>query len=202
MKFVHIINSSNNYEQMFLGNGWSIVNSLDHADLVQFTGGADVTPALYGESKHPKTCNAPARDEYEKGIYEECLAKKIKMAGICRGGQFLNVMNGGKMFQDVDGHTCSHNLLDITTGDFHRVTSTHHQMMIPNPDTALLVAEACISQGKERMEDGVRHIVKGGPDPEVIWYKDTQSLCFQPHPEYDKATAKYYFIVLNRYLEV
>jgi len=66
---------------------------------VVFTGGADVSPFMYGEKKLSVTCNDEHRDEQEKLFFERYT--KVPKVGICRGGQFLNVMNGGKMWQHV-----------------------------------------------------------------------------------------------------
>lgn len=79
---------------MFLKQGWEISTNSEEADLLQFTGGEDVTPALYGEGKHPTTDNNPDRDAFESDVYHYYIDKP--KAGICRGGQFLNVMNGAR----------------------------------------------------------------------------------------------------------
>ena len=44
-------------ENMFSRRGWKVVNILggETPDLVQFTGGEDVDPALYKHSKHSST---------------------------------------------------------------------------------------------------------------------------------------------------
>jgi len=42
-----------------------ITNDITNADLVLFTGGEDVTPALYGESENPRTGNNLDRDMKE-----------------------------------------------------------------------------------------------------------------------------------------
>lgn len=206
MPVVYIIDGNAQYRQMFEKMGWEITYDLNAADLVQFTGGADVSPFIYGEKNHPTTGNDPRRDLVEAGYYALCVRMGKKMAGICRGGQFLNVMNGGKMYQDVDGHAIvgTHECVDLISGVKHNVTSTHHQMMIPS-DEAAVIAVATEALRKERMEDG--HEVDEGCDLhdfdfEVIVYGKTKSLCFQPHPEFHgvDSTREYYFELLGRYL--
>ena len=114
-------------------------------DLMVFTGGEDVNPALYGEKPHVSTRFNEKRDRFERQVWTDY--KDIPKIGICRGGQFLNVMNGGEMWQDVDKHGVSAghdmaNLVDLGGTKFHRdyvlnVTSTHHQMMVPAPKVAV-----------------------------------------------------------------
>jgi len=54
------------------------------------------------------------------------------MVGICRGSQFLTVMSGGRLFQDVSGHAImGTHLIKFKDGSSLGITSTHHQMMNP-----------------------------------------------------------------------
>ena len=124
------------------------------------------------------------------------------MAGICRGAQFLNVMNGGKMWQHVTGHAVSkgHIATDLVSGEEVLVTSTHHQMMIPSAHGKVL-AVANVAGHKYSYDKGE----EGGvtPDIEVVFYEDTKSLCFQPHPEYvglDHPCQRLYFDYLEQFL--
>lgn len=164
---------------MFYKRGWSAVNDPEDADLIQFIGGADVSPSLYQEEKHATTKCDPERDERECSIFYSNLGKP--MSGICRGGQLLNVLSGGKLWQHVDRHTTSHMayLPDDNRGLF--VTSTHHQMMRPSDD-AVLIATAKISTMKET---GSERFASGDSlDVEAVFYPNTNCLCYQPHPEY------------------
>lgn len=202
MPKVHIINSSDEYVHMFGKMGWEVVGIKDffNADLIQFTGGSDVTPMLYGESLRPKTYCSQRRDLEEAGYFAFAQRCSIPMAGICRGGQFLNVMNGGKMYQHVDGHATGRNhiLFDRFTSKYCNVTSTHHQMMIPHY-SGEVIAIANESKVKESY-DSV--FLANEADVEVVYYDNTKSLCFQPHPEFYNAdsTRDYYFELINRYL--
>lgn len=182
MPKVHIVGGDYSINNMFLRRGWNVTNFIDETiDLIQFTGGADVDPSYYGETKHPRTYSDPKRDAYEANVYNEWVGK-LPMAGICRGGQFLNVMNGGKMWQHVNNHTISHyhEAFDILSEQPLFVTSTHHQMMIP-ADHGKVILTADICTRRESAD-----IVVEGPstDVEAVIYSDTLSLCFQPHPEY------------------
>jgi gamma-glutamyl-gamma-aminobutyrate hydrolase PuuD len=204
---VLIVSGSQAYSQMWLKLGATLVDDIRKADLVQFTGGEDVSPRLYGEQPHPTTASNFGRDLYEAGYYAIAKRMGIPMAGICRGGQFLNVMNGGDMYQNVDGHTIygTHECKDVLTGKVHQVTSTHHQMMWASErEGAEIVATAKEATHLDFVEDGkgvsipAHHEFR---DLEAVFYHDTQSLCFQPHPEFGRAnsTLSYYVELLNRY---
>ena len=189
------------YTRMFQGMGWEVVDKLSDADLVQFTGGEDVSPELYGAKKHPTTGNNPTRDAFEKHIFDQCVERQLPMAGICRGGQFLNVMNGGSMWQDVDGHAIygTHSCIDQDTGLIIEVTSTHHQMMRPS-EGAHIIALASESTYKENV---VKLHGYFDDDVEAVYYKGSNSLCFQPHPEMvtkGHECQEYYFELIHRCL--
>ncbi len=122
--------------------------------------------------------------------------------GVCRGAQFANVMNGGSLWQDVDGHTKDHSLVDNITGEVIKVSSTHHQMMIPSP-AGEIVATADESTRKTGDGTSWRRVGMAGAcdDPEVIYYPKARTLCFQPHPEYlnYEDTTDYFFNLIERY---
>lgn len=192
-KKVCIINSNSNYSSMFLERGWELVPSIDQADLVQFTGGEDVTPSLYGEHPHPYTFSSSHRDGVEQFLFHECVHGNIPMAGICRGGQFLHVMNGGSMYQHSEGHGCVglHKAFDVLHSNSLQVSSTHHQIMRrPEMDwdkfNILMYApkDECVKletvNGKGEVEE--IDVPKEGT-LEALHYPETRSLCFQPHPE-------------------
>lgn len=202
-KAVMIINGSFQYEEMFKKNKWSLVNDILLADLIVFTGGSDVSSELYGEKAHPRSNFLPSRDIQERKLFNEALEFDIPMVGICRGGQFLNVMNGGKLYQHVTEHTSSHDMTVLATSESIRVTSTHHQMMIPGPCSEIL---AVASKGgyKEYMDGNtVTRINDELLDTEVVYYPNTACLCFQPHPEIvgsNSRMTKYFFELVESLL--
>lgn len=184
---IYIVGRGNpQYRRMWEDSGFAITNNIADADIVNFTGGEDVTPALYNESPLFGTMFNVHRDNQETEIYKAALNLNKFMVGICRGGQFLNVMNGGKMWQDVDNHGKSHLAKDIASGKDYWVTSTHHQMMRPTPD-AIVLMTAKESKEKLAMKELWRHPDPGENDIEAVFYPQTRSLCFQPHPEFSNA---------------
>ena len=153
----------------------------DDVVLVVFTGGADVTPAVYGEEANPKTGNNPPRDKFESKVFDRSVELKKNIAGICRGAQFICALSGGKLVQHITGHGGYHNL---KTDDDRtiKVTSTHHQMQLP-PDNAVPIAWADPSRSScYEGPPGVQY----EPDREhdVVWYPETNALGMQYHPEY------------------
>lgn len=199
------------YGQMFLNAGWELAKGPLKADLIQFTGGEDVSPCLYGEERHPTTGDNLERDLYEAGYFALAQRMGIPMSGICRGGQFLNVMSGGRMYQHVSAHATGHNhdLIDINTGRAISVSSTHHQMMIAGDD-GVLVATANLGGFKEsvqRIADDKTAVVRvfNNQDTEVVYYPITKALCFQPHPEFfgpGHECFEYYFECIERVHEL
>lgn len=185
--------------------GYVCVPEKEYADLVIFTGGEDVTPAIYGEKRHPRTHNNPWRDAEEEDAYNFIDDTTVK-AGICRGGQFLNVMNGGKMWQDVDNHTRTHRIkYSDRNGEQRTVlcTSTHHQMMRPMGDYLLWgTAHLTTKRDTGTSINTYARYDEDGEDVEIVFYPETHSLCFQPHPEYDvKECADLWFECLDRAFE-
>lgn len=202
---VYIVGRGMQYAAMFQRQeGFEVVDDPEKADMLQFTGGEDVTPALYGEATHPRTYCSPPRDREEAEIYNKYVGLK-SMLGICRGAQFLNVMNGGQLYQDVDNHAIggTHPLYSERLDMSIDVTSTHHQMMRPN-QTGLVEAFAWkLARTKQHMIDRNRicTVLDDPHDAEVVYYEGSDSLCFQPHPEYPGAnsTREYYFNCIEHY---
>ena len=74
----------------------------DTCDGFLFTGGHDVSPELYGEERLPAcAATSPLRDEMEKMVFDLAYEADKPIFGICRGIQFINVMMGGTLWQDL-----------------------------------------------------------------------------------------------------
>lgn len=176
---------------MLTRHGHTVVgNQDDKWDAAVLTGGEDVCPFLYGELPLSRTRSNITRDRKEISFLKNCPTFKPKI-GICRGGQLLNVFSGGSLWQDVNNHTKDHEIEVVGEGKV-RVTSTHHQMMIPG-DQATVIAtanEADKFEGQDVVVNG-----KNGEDLEIAWYWNTNSLCFQPHPEYHSGECQELFML-------
>ena len=77
---------------------------LDMVDGLIFSGGADLDPALYGDSEvHPATYDiSEARDRFELELMNGAVARDMPVLCICRGIQVLNVALGGSLVQHID----------------------------------------------------------------------------------------------------
>lgn len=80
---IYVVGGATYYAQFI--EGASLVNNLEEADLVLFTGGEDVSPNLYKCRKHSTTHSNPTRDTMEKEIFEKINPNKQVCLGICRG---------------------------------------------------------------------------------------------------------------------
>ena len=183
MKSVYISNPGFQYINMMARAGYTLADSVKDASLVMFTGGADVVPSLYGDPPHPTTGSNLLRDVSDISVFREALALGKPMVGICRGGQFLNVMGGGSMIQDIAGHALgdTHPVIETRSGKQYPRSSTHHQMMNPHPQAAIVVAH---SEGLAHEHSSELAPEWEGMDIEGVFYPHTKSLCFQPHPEF------------------
>jgi len=66
------------------------------------TGGYDIAPALYNEEVLYNTVKVtPERDVNEVAVFERWSKTGKPILGICRGLQFLNVILGGTLYQDI-----------------------------------------------------------------------------------------------------
>lgn len=151
------------------------IDTLRDFDLVVFVGGTDVNPRLYGHEKESTTDRPDKeRDIFETEMYHRCSFIGLPMVGICRGAQFLHVMNGGLLDQHVPLHQhSSHSLFLLkNTNTFQKETlpfapADHHQVMV-----------------KAKPSDCKVLATDDRGSYEVLYYQDSRSLCHQPHPEW------------------
>lgn len=159
---------------------------LEDADIVLFTGGEDVDPSMYGCKKHPKTFSNIHRDLREKEIFDKIRQDQLAI-GVCRGSQFLCVMNGGLLIQDVNGHALfeTHPIYGTRNNTVIDITSTHHQMQYPFnlPNKCYDILYSC---RPEHTYSGDK-IITVPYEPEIVYYHrpdKPKCLAIQGHPEY------------------
>jgi len=152
--------------------------------LVVFTGGADVAPDLYGDTSPKGMCHSnPQRDAEEKAIFEFARQRGVKMVGICRGMQFLNVMTGGKMMHDVLGHSGGNHLTQVKNEDEPFLTNSyHHQMCVPHVDTHI-IGWSHVKLSTRYIGDKDEPIDYNGPEVEAIYNSQSKIVGVQWHPE-------------------
>jgi acyl-CoA reductase-like NAD-dependent aldehyde dehydrogenase/gamma-glutamyl-gamma-aminobutyrate hydrolase PuuD len=115
------------------------------------TGGVDVHPSFYnGETGYENSPHShqPDRDHFEEKIYRYSQMNTLPLLGICRGMQLVNVLQGGKLIQDLDSGNERHRKEEtdkehtiITSNDTllykiagslsGHVNSAHHQAIDP-----------------------------------------------------------------------
>lgn len=166
-------------------NNHKLVDNIEDADIVLFTGGEDVDPSIYGKAKHPRTFSNIERDKEEMKIFKSIKPHQLAL-GICRGSQFLCAANGGLLIQDCDNHAM-YGTHEISNGEISvSITSTHHQMQYPykldRKDYEVLYW-ACPNRSNYYDGDGINGM---GEEPEIVLYKvngNPVSLAIQGHPE-------------------
>ena len=119
--------------------GFDLVAKVAEADVVMFTGGADIDPWYYKDQALDCTRFDEARDRREFNVWKNLRPEVIKI-GICRGAQLLCALHGGKLWQDVTNHATgeSGHWMNLVSKDYsnawgnvkvERVNSYHHQAM-------------------------------------------------------------------------
>lgn len=183
---IYVVGGANNYVN-FIENA-ELVDKLEDAQLVVFTGGEDVTPSLYECKKHPKTYNNPKRDKIEKSIFEKINPKTQVVYGCCRGSQFVTVMNGGLLVQNVNNHAIwsTHGITDGYK--VYEITSTHHQMMYPfNLESGYNILFTSYNNSSDVYEgDKISSAYIHDREPEIVLYHREnlpKCLAVQGHPE-------------------
>jgi len=73
-------------------------------DGLLLSGGADLAPARYGRPNQGSTSVEPDRDALEADAWAAAQDRGLPVLGVCRGFQAINVLSGGTLLQDVDGH--------------------------------------------------------------------------------------------------
>jgi len=186
---VYVVGYSYGYAR-WINVPFDIVDSADDADIIIFTGGEDVNPKLYGEPKGRFTyfSNRCVREKNEWD-YITGLNKKHVIVGICRGLQFMNVMAGGKMIQDVSGHAGGpHDILFPQTGEIMKTSSLHHQMVYPfniSKEEYEIIAYSRVNRSKWYLNgynEGI-NLPANFVEPEVVWYPGFNAIGVQGHPE-------------------
>ncbi|MFQ5899245.1 MAG: gamma-glutamyl-gamma-aminobutyrate hydrolase family protein [Candidatus Methylomirabilia bacterium] len=94
-------------------------------DGLLLTGGGDMHPSTFGESRHPTTSEvSPARDQVELWLVRHFLESRRPILAACRGIQVLNVALGGSLYQDLasdPGTTIAHSQTEPRNQPTHGV---------------------------------------------------------------------------------
>lgn len=173
----------------YVKNDESIDVFVSICDGFLFTGGADVSPARYGEEKSEKCGDVQLfRDELEFKVFDKIYHTEKPIMAICRGAQLVNVALGGSLYQDIPS--------EVKTEIAHRQsepksTPTHTLKVLPGTplhkliSTDKIVANSFHHQAIKRLasELQVTAVAEDGII-EAVSSKSSRYLCaYQWHPE-------------------
>ena len=207
---VYVVGGDTSYTNLFLDK-IEILSEIKDANVVLFTGGEDVYPGNYGEDVGKYTSYNRNRDKQETSEFIKARDLGKLCVGICRGAQFITTLSGGGLIQHVSGHGISgtHKIHLINEKVDIDITSTHHQMMYPfyldKSDYVILAkSKDNLSSTYLNGDDCEKNLPPDFVEPEIVYYKNTNSLCIQGHPEYmpkDSSAVKYINVLIREYLE-
>lgn len=171
-----------------------LVHTMKEAEIVLFTGGEDINPAIYGETPHSTTYFNPDRDKYEIEAYHAAVAQDKFLIGTCRGAQLICALSGGKLVQHLEGHTHPDRCITVVDEEGRQyqtyMNSLHHQAMVPGG-----------REGEDYVVYGFTPIVDNAPrwknkeetwnnkedlnnrDLEIVYFPKIRALGIQGHPE-------------------
>lgn len=180
-----------------------------HCDGFLFTGGHDVDPSLYGESKHDLCGESNTlRDRLETMVFNYAIKRDIPILGICRGIQIINVLCGGTLYQDLPSEyniECRrihqmkppydqpcHRVLVVEDSPLHQLTksdsievnSYHHQAIKELAPNLSIMAHS---------EDGLVEAIYM-PSQRFVW-------AVQWHPEYNFHTSPSSRAIVRAFVE-
>lgn len=199
-RLIYVVGASDYYACWMQGQ---VIYKMEDADLVVFTGGEDVSPQLYGKKANPNSGFNIHRDLEEIEEYGKARLLGKHIIGICRGSQFLCVMNGGILVQhqfNVGRHS-----MYTSENRIIEVSSTHHQAQypfdLPKDDYKILGWTHNISPFHfgQTMQEELNPI----KECEIVFYPKTKCLAIQSHPEMmvnDKNSTLYMQNLLNDFM--
>lgn len=163
---------------------------LDGADALVVWGGADIHPSLYNDvNTHSGVGTAPSpRDNMEWELMKQAVHNKIPIIGICRGGQMLCALAGGKLYQHVDNHAGGGHGVVTRAEESFIVSSLHHQMMNPAGTKHELVAWSTHNRSPKYYDArGTHDKTSTEVEPEYIYFPEIRGHAIQWHPEFHRA---------------
>lgn len=177
---IYVVGPGKSYASWMNGK---LVDKMEDANLVVFTGGEDICPLIYNQTDiHPRTYYTVERDDYELKAYRKALSLGKKMIGICRGHQLLSAMNGAVLIQDQP-NPGSHTMTTYK-GEVVNINSLHHQAVypfdLPMEDYSILGYTRNLLS---HHQNGKKEEMNPPVEVEAIYFPKTKCLGIQCHPE-------------------
>jgi putative glutamine amidotransferase len=163
---------------------------LDSVAGLVLTGGEDVDPARYGETRHEKVRSVnPARDATEAVLVEEARARGMPVLAICRGIQILNVALGGTLVQDIPSQcetTIDHDDAGARTSRTHDVEIESGSLIAKAVGAERVAVNSFHHQSVKQVAEGMR-VTARSPDGVIEGIESTDEdwwvMGVQWHPE-------------------
>lgn len=159
-----------------------------------FTGGHDISPALYGEALSPHAEElSPERDAMETKLFRMCRERDKAVFGICRGIQFMNVMLGGTLYQDLPTEHASdvcHSQKPPYDVPCHAVDVAEGTPLYALLGQKRIMVNSYHHQAVRRLAEGLRAMaVSGDGLVEAVWAPEKHFMWgVQWHPEFSYRT--------------
>lgn len=170
-------------------------------------GGEDISPSLYGEwpNRHCEGGLIPSkRDQFEWSCLKLSQGLGIKTIGVCRGAQLLCAFDGGRLAQDIGGHSSGHNIR-TKQGEVLWTQGNHHQMMMPRDNAEILATvDKQLTELYIDKNNAITYFPKGFLEPEVVHFPEIKAVGFQYHPEWGDVRSRavtYTLEVVDHYLK-
>ena len=156
-------------------------------DALISTGGGDIAPELYGETRI-EACGpaCPARDTFELMAFRIALERGMSILGICRGIQLINVACGGTLWQHIgDAGVKPSRHSAVTEPAFHGFKAATGTPLVEWAGAVEFVVNSWHHQSVKRPGKGLE--VAGWSDDgliEAVWMPDRPFVWgVQWHPE-------------------
>ncbi|WP_455356772.1 gamma-glutamyl-gamma-aminobutyrate hydrolase family protein [Streptomyces sp. SYSU K217416] len=153
---------------------------------VVLPGGADVSPARYGQDPHPETePDHDEQDELDLAVARAVIGRNIPALAICRGLQVLNVACGGTLTQHVPRGPVEHR------DSLHAVTAVPGSRLHAVVGAEPFDVSSYHHQAIARLGQGLRVVARAADGcVEAVEHTGADVLAVQWHPEDLAATSR------------
>ncbi len=150
-----------------------------------FTGGLDLPPEAYGQSKHPQTVECDAkRFACDRLLAELVRERGIPVLAICMGMQLINVVYGGTLIQDIQTHI-QHGPVDEGNDRLHSIVIEEESLLHQILGATELGVNSAHHQAVDKLAPGLRALAHAADGiVEAVQMTDSEFfLGVQWHPE-------------------